>query len=96
MIRHVSVFTLTPDADIAQIDEGLAAVCDLVPGILGAAYGRDLGLRQGNGGYATSFDFEDEAAYQAWDQHPEHQRVRRELILPNITGVQRSQFRTPP
>ncbi|MDQ3097682.1 MAG: Dabb family protein [Chloroflexota bacterium] len=93
MIRHVSVFTLKPGADIAQIEEGFAALCDLVPGILGAAYGRDLGLREGNSGYATSFDFEDEAAYQAWDQHPDHQRVRRELILPNITGVQRAQIR---
>lgn len=93
MIRHVSVFTLNPEADVAQIDEGLAALRDLVPGMLGAAYGRDLGLRDGNGGYATSFDFTYEQAYQAWDRHPEHQRVRRELILPNITGVQRSQIR---
>ena len=66
MIRHVSVFTLKPDADIAQMDEGLRIVCDLVPGILSSAYGRDLGLREGNGGYATSFDFEDETAYRAW------------------------------
>lgn len=93
MIRHVSVFTLTPDADIAQIEEGLAAVRDLVPGILGCAYGRDLGLRDGNGGFATIFDFEDEAAYRAWDTHPEHERVRRALILPNIAGVQRAQIR---
>lgn len=92
MIRHVSVFTLKPGADIAQIEEGLRQVRDLVPGILAYAYGADLGLREGNGGYATSFDFRDEAAYRAWDQHPEHQRVRRELILPNVTGAQRAQF----
>ena len=93
MIRHVSVFTLTPDADLAQIEAGLAAVRDLVPGILGCAYGKDLGLRTGNGGYATSFDFADEAAYRAWDTHPEHERVRRELIMPNIAGAWRAQIR---
>lgn len=93
MIRHVSVFSLKPGADIAQIEEGLRQVRELVPGILGCAYGRDLGLREGNGGYATSFDFEDEAAYRDWDRHPEHERVRRELILPNITGAQRAQIR---
>ena len=93
MIRHVSVFTLKADADLAQIESGLDAVRDLVPGIVAYAYGRDLGLREGNGGYATSFDFKDEAAYREWDTHPEHQRVRRELILPNVTAAQRAQFR---
>jgi hypothetical protein len=93
MIRHVAIFTLKPDADLAQIAAGVEAVRDLVPGMVGCAHGRDLGLREGNGGYAASFDFEDEAAYRAWDTHPEHQRVRRELVLPNVTGVQRSQFR---
>lgn len=93
MIRHVSVFTLKADADLAQIESGLDVVRDLVPGIVAYAYGRDLGLREGNGGYATSFDFKDEAAYRVWDTHPEHQRVRRELILPNVTAAQRAQFR---
>ena len=93
MIRHVSVFTLKAGADLTQIDAGLDAVRDLVPGIVASAYGRDLGLRDGNGGYAASFDFTDEAAYREWDTHPEHQRVREELILPNITAAQRAQFR---
>lgn len=93
MIRHVTVFTLKADADLTQIESGLDRVRDLVPGIVAFAYGPDLRLRDGNGGYATTFDFADEAAYREWDTHPEHQRVRKELILPNITAAQRAQFR---
>jgi hypothetical protein len=50
-------------------------------------------LRAGNGGYGISFDFESEAAYRAWDTHPEHERIRREAILPLLAGVVRCQFR---
>ena len=93
MIRHVALFDLREGADIAQIEEALAIVRKLVPGIQHSSWGPDAGLREGNAGFTSVWDFDDEAAYRAWDSHPEHERVRRELILPNIVGVRRGQFR---
>lgn len=93
MIRHVSVFTLKDGADVARITAGIDQVRDRVPGPIAHAYGPDAGLRAGNGGFAVTFDFEDGAAYRAWDTHPEHERIRKELILPHVTAVARCQFR---
>lgn len=95
MIRHVSIFTLKEGADVARMRAALELLRERVPGAVAHAYGADLGLRAGNGGFAVSFDFADEAAYRAWDTHPEHERIRREMILPLVTGAMRCQFRLP-
>jgi len=93
MIRHVSIFTFKDGADLRQVTRYLDEIRDRVPGPLMSSYGADLGLRAGNGGFATCFDFADEAAYRAWDTHPEHERIRREKIVPLLAGIQRCQFR---
>jgi hypothetical protein len=93
MIRHVSVFQLKEGADVGRLVRACDELRERVGGPSGASYGPDLGLRPGNGGFATCFDFPDEAAYRAWDTHPEHERIRRELILPEIAGATRCQFR---
>lgn len=92
MIRHVSIFTLKPEADTDAMRRALELLTASVPGPIASSYGVDLGLRSGNGGFATCFDFADEAAYRAWDTHPEHERIRRELILPHVSGAARCQF----
>ena len=93
MIRHVSILSLKEGADVTQLTKALQDVVRHVPGAVAVAYGPDAGLRAGNGGFAITFDFVDEAAYRAWDTHPEHDRIRRELVMPNVSGVQRCQFR---
>jgi hypothetical protein len=93
MIRHVSIFTVKEGADLAAIIRALDQLRDRVPGPVASSYGRDLGLRQGNGAFATCFDFADEAAYRAWDTHPDHERIRREQIAPHISSAARCQFR---
>ncbi len=93
MIRHVSVFTIKDGVDATEITRALDELRERVPGPIGHAYGPDAGLRAGNAGFGVSFDFETEAAYRAWDTHPEHERIRRERIAPLLTGVQRCQFR---
>jgi hypothetical protein len=93
MIHHVSILTLKQDTDVVQLTKAIDEVRRRVPGPVAAAYGPDAGLRAGNGGFATTFDFADETAYRAWDSHPEHERIRRELVLPLVSGVQRCQFR---
>jgi len=95
VIRHVAIFTLKEGADVERVRAALELLRRRVPGAAAGAYGADLGLRPGNGGFAVSFDFPDEAAYRAWDAHPEHERIRREMILPLATGAVRCQFRLP-
>jgi hypothetical protein len=93
MIRHVALFELREEADIAQIEQALEIARQLEPGIRDASWGPDAGLREGNAGYTSVWDFVEKGAYRAWDAHPVHERVRRELIMPNIDGVRRGQFR---
>lgn len=92
MIRHLSIFTLKPEGDRAAVVAALDLLRDTVPGPLQSAYGPDAGLRAGNGDIGVSVDFEDEAAYRAWDTHAEHQRLRT-VIGPQVAGVVRVQFR---
>lgn len=61
---------------------------DLVAGV-------DLGLRDGNAGYAITVDLADEAAYRAYDRDPEHNRIRAELFAPISESIDRVQFRLP-
>ena len=93
MIRHVSIFSLKDGVDVGRITKALDEICDRVPGAVAHTYGPDAGLRAGNGGFGVCFDFENEAAYRAWDTHPEHERIRRESVLPLVAGVVRCQFR---
>jgi len=93
VIRHISVFSLKDGVDASEITRALDELRERVPLHVGHAYGPDAGLRAGNGGFGLSFDFADEGAYRAWDTDPEHERIRRERIVPLITGVLRCQFR---
>jgi hypothetical protein len=93
VIRHIAIFTLKDGADLPKITKGVELLRDTVPGPLRTSFGRDAGLKAGNGGFGVAFDFPDEKTYQTWDAHPEHERIRRELIFPEIAGVYRCQFR---
>ena len=92
-IRHLAVLALKDGVDRAKIAAAMELLKDRVPGFTGATYGEDAGLKAGNGGFGVCFDFPDEAAYQKWDKDPEHERIRRELIFPFVTGISRVQFR---
>jgi hypothetical protein len=77
---------------MGQLNPGLAAAAVLpaldamraleLDGVVDRRIGTDLGLREGNFDYVLTFDFEDEAAYRAYDQDEEHNRIRRELFAP--------------
>jgi heme-degrading monooxygenase HmoA len=53
---------------------------------------RDLQLREGNAPYAFISEFDDEAAYRAYDTHGEHNRIRRELLAPIVERLERFQY----
>ncbi len=56
---------------------------------------QDLGLREGNLPYAFVSEFEDEAAYRAYDTDAEHNRIRRELLAPIAERIERFQYEVP-
>ena len=95
MIRHVSIMIFKEGTDVAAITRAVDLLVDRVPGPVAHAYGRDLGLRQGNADLATTFDFPDEDAYKAWDTDPEHERIRKEFIVPHLESITRCQIRLP-
>jgi hypothetical protein len=92
MVRNVVLVELKPDADlaaVASIQDGLRGLnC---PGTVSYTLGDDLGLRDGNGSFAIVADFEDEAAYRAYDEDAEHNRLRG-LLAPHTERVSRVQF----
>jgi Stress responsive A/B Barrel Domain len=95
VIRNVVLVQLKSDADIAAvaiIQEGLRELgC---PGTVSYTLGDDLGLREGNWSFAIVADFEDEAAYRAYDQDAEHNRLRA-LLAVHAERVARVQFALP-
>ena len=92
MVRNVVLVELKPDADraaVASIQEGLRGLdC---PGTISYTLGDDLGLREGNWSFAIVADFENEAAYRAYDQDAEHNRLRG-LLAAHAEQVARAQF----
>lgn len=94
MIRNVVVFKIKPGTSDADIDRVCDALLGLqVPGLLNLSIGRDAGLREGNLDIALVSDLADEEAYRAYDNDPEHNRIRRELVAPIAERVERVQYR---
>jgi heme-degrading monooxygenase HmoA len=69
-IRHQVVFTLKPDADEADF---LAAVLVLeaIPGVEAFELRREVSPKNAFD-YALTMEFADRAAYEAYNEHPEH------------------------
>ncbi len=92
MIRSVAVFRLKDGVPREHISEILQALFSL--DIEGAVItgGADLGLREGNAHFAVVTDLIDEEAYRRYDEDPEHNRIRRELVNPLAESIDRCQF----
>jgi hypothetical protein len=95
MLHHVVTFDLKPDAPAGLVDQIGAALNSLaatLPEVRSLAVGADLGLREGNAGFGVAATFDDVDAFKVYADHPEHVRVVKELIGPNITGRHPVQF----
>lgn len=97
MIRNVVMGRVHPQVPAEQVEAALQALRDLrVEGVqLHLVAGQDLGLREGNAGYAITVDVADEDTYRAYDRDEEHNRIRRELFAPISSSIDRVQFRLP-
>jgi hypothetical protein len=94
MIQTILLFTLRPDVTEEHV-EALRAGLAAIPfdGRHNMRLGRDIGLLDGTMDLAIVADYDDEGAYRRWFAHPEHVRVREELLAPMIDRRERCQIR---
>ncbi len=94
MVRNVVLVKLRAGTTEEQVATLMAAARgQRIPGLVNLTMGTDLGLRDGNMSFAPVFDFEDEAAYLAYDADEEHNRLRREVLAPITERAERCQYR---
>jgi Stress responsive A/B Barrel Domain len=94
MIQTILLFTLRPgvtDEHVEALRAGLAAIA--FDGRHNMRLGRDIGLLDGTMDLAIVADYDDEDAYRRWFAHPEHARVREELLAPIVDRRERCQIR---
>jgi hypothetical protein len=95
MIRHVVMFSFTDDAPPAAVDAYEAAIRGLpgiIPQIRDFKVGRDIGVNPGNFTMVVNADFDSVPDYLAYRDHPDHQRVIKELGLPIMAQRSAIQF----
>jgi hypothetical protein len=85
MIRHVVLLRWTEDATEEQkqrVAAEIARLPSLVPSLQAFHTGPDLGINPGNFDFAAAADFDDIDGYLAYRDHPEHQAMISQFILP--------------
>jgi hypothetical protein len=95
MIRHVVLFRWKPEATNEQkqlVAAELRRLPPLVASIQSLEIGVDAGLNEGNADFAVTADFDDEAGYRAYVDHPAHRAVVAKYIAPIVADRLAAQF----
>jgi hypothetical protein len=96
-LRHVVTLTFSDDTTDEQVEEIVGALRRLpsqIDELRSYVVGTDAGLAQGNSHLAIVADFDDVASYEVYRDHPAHQAVITELILPVVAGRSAVQHHT--
>jgi len=91
MIRHIVLIRFSPgtsDSAIADLFAELHQIKSQLPGILSITAGKSESPEQMERGYMHGFiaDFADWDALQAYQDHPEHQRLGAKLVAAAVGG----------
>lgn len=84
MLKHVVLFKFKPDtkdADIANVEKGLAALPARISEIKRYEFGRDIVKSDRSYDFALVSEFEDEDAMKAYQMHPYHMAVLNQLNM---------------
>jgi hypothetical protein len=95
VIRHVSLFQLSPDATDDQLrflEERLAELPQLIPTVRGFTFGRDLGTNPANHDFALVAEFDSLEGYETYRDHPAHQAFIADCLEPVRVGRAAAQF----
>ena len=96
-VRHVVMMRWVaglPDDHVDRVRAGLAELPGRIPEIRDYRFGVDLGINQGTYDFAIVADFDDEAAYLTYRDHPDHQRFIADHITGNVADRAAVQYRT--
>jgi hypothetical protein len=94
VIQTILLFTLKPgtsDEQVEAVRQALSAID--FKGRHNMRFGRNIGLLDGAMDLAIVSDYDDEETYRRWFEHPEHVRVRNELLAPIVDRRERCQIR---
>ncbi|HYH26021.1 MAG TPA: Dabb family protein [Blastococcus sp.] len=97
MIRHVVVFTWSPDAGADRRATTVAALRNLsrdVGGMTSLVVADDAGLRNGNADTVLIADFPDVEAFSRYAQDPVHLAVIAEHVTPILATRSAVQYRS--
>ncbi len=85
MIRHTVVFRLKHPQGSEEEKSFLAAadVLQMIPGVEKFEKLRQVSAKNGYA-YGFSMEFDDEVAYQGYNEHPEHVRFVKERWVPEV------------
>jgi len=78
MIQHVVFFKFKPETSEEQVDaiaDGLSGLPELIDEIRGFVFGRDVIRSERSYDFALVSTFDDLAALDRYQVHPEHQKV---------------------
>lgn len=95
-LRHIALYRwndAADDAALQRVVDGLASLPARIPELLDYRFGADLALAEGNWDFAVVADVADEAAYAAYRDHPAHQAVAVERIVPLLAARAAVQLR---
>lgn len=94
MLRHVAMFrwsAAATDEARAELSAALDELPERIASVRAFAHGPDAGLAVDNWDHVVVADFDDEAAYLEYRDHPDHQAVIAEKVRPILAeraGVQ--------
>lgn len=94
MIRHVVLLAWkdgTTAGQISAVENALAQMPEVMPFIRRYEMGRDLGI-SGSHDFAIVADFDNEADYRAYAEHPDHQAVLTDVLGPVVESKARVQY----
>jgi hypothetical protein len=95
MLYHVVLVTVKDDVTDAPIDDlltGFGALPAAIPQIRSYDFGRDAGLSPNRLGVVLVATFDSVEDFAAYREHPAHQRLRRDLLLPISQDITTTQF----